>query len=61
MQLGREIYPAWQKNPNPPDFTCSSLSLFPLSCLRNEVEIAVAMSLWRDLTGEQGSEACLSE
>lgn len=37
------------------------LSFFPPSCLRNEVEIALAMSFWRDLTAERRSEACKRE
>lgn len=52
-QLG-EMCQAWQNQKKSFWSVCLTFSPF---CLRNDVEIALSVSFWRDLTAEQRSEA----
>lgn len=47
-----------KKKKNIINFALSICLTFSPSCLRNEVEVALAVSFCRDLTAEQRSEAC---
>lgn len=58
-QLG-EMCQAWQKQQKN-HFGLSVCLTFSPFCLRNDVEIALAVSFWRDLTAEQRSEASKRE